>query len=149
MTGKIEFVRTLATVLRQIQLHGNINVNDASEMDTATTQDVIDKVNDGADDERDVRSRHIDQVDKWGKNCHLPGSYQGALHAFLTHPEDNQFAETIRSVIPAGGCNCSRANYAAALIGAQRGVSCLPLNWIRKVNDLEKIMNSIIKATEI
>ena len=118
-------------------------------METATTQEVLDRVNDGPDYNVDDRSRHINQVEKWGKNCHLPGSYQGALHAFLTYPSENKFPEAIRSIILAGGCNCSRANYAAALIGAELGVSCLPLNWISIVNQLEKILNSIIKATEI
>ena len=76
---------------------------------------------------------HIVTVESLGKNCHLPGSFQvkslaiftltiiiiaqGALHAFLTSQgSDNRFPETVRLCIKAGGCNCSRANYAGALV---------------------------------
>merc|ERR1719147_611959 len=65
---------------------------------------------------------HIDAVEKLGKNCHYPGSFQGAVLAYITHSSsENRFAETLRDVIKAGGCNCSRANYAGALLGAEKG----------------------------
>ena len=46
---------------------------------------------------------------------------QGALHAFLTsRGSDNRFPETVRLCIKAGGCNCSRANYAGALVSLDK-----------------------------
>ena len=46
---------------------------------------------------------------------------QGALHAFLTSQgSDNRFPETVRLCIKAGGCNCSRANYAGALVSSDK-----------------------------
>ena len=52
---------------------------------------------------------HTETVKKFGMACSLPGSFQGALHAFLKHSQDaDRFKGTIRDVIRAGGCNCSR-----------------------------------------
>ena len=80
----------------------------------------------------------------------LPGSYQSAVMSYLAYKSsDNMFVDTIRSVIRAGGCNCSRANYAAALVAAEKGVSCLPLHWICRVNNIDQILSSIMAAAAI
>ena len=93
---------------------------------------------------------HIVTVESLGKNCHLPGSFQGALHAFLTsRASDNRFPESVRLCIKAGGCNCSRANYAGALVGAELGPDCLPVTWLGRLNGAEHIMKQIAKAAKI
>ena len=87
---------------------------------------------------------------QFGNNCHLPGSFQGALHAFLHHREsEDWFQETLRAVLRAGGCNCSRANYAGALLGASEGLAVIPSNWLDSVNRAEDIVNTIQRAANI
>ena len=91
---------------------------------------------------------HVAIIESFGKNCHLPGSYQGALYSFMSNKDATEsFAETIRSVIQGGGCNCSRANYAAALVGARHGMQSLPTDWIMTVTGIDRILEQIIKAT--
>ena len=34
--------------------------------------------------------QHGDTVESLGRNCHLPGSFQGALHAFLHTSEEGE-----------------------------------------------------------
>lgn len=109
------------------------------------------------------QSNHTNQVEKWGKTCSNPGSFMGAMHAVLTSlPSGGKgycggasssasgsesssvggsigFVECVRKTIRAGGCNCSRANLAGALMGALYGVSNgsgssngIPVEWIEK-----------------
>ena len=56
-----------------------------------------------------VEDPHIETVKKFGMACSLPGSLQGSLHAFLKHSQNaERYMGTIRDIIRAGGCNCSR-----------------------------------------
>ena len=81
-------------------------------------------------------SNHVSLVLQWGKPCANPGSFQGACHAALT---SRSFAEGTRKTVRAGGCNCSRANLAGALLGARFGLldeaqGGIPAEWILKAD---------------
>ena len=54
----------------------------------------------------------------------------------------------MRLCISAGGCNCSRANYAAALVAAQLGADCLPASWLDRVTGLPDIVTNITRALD-
>ncbi len=56
-----------------------------------------------------------------GRPCANPGSFMGALHAALTSRQRGGFANSVRDVMKAGGCNCSRANLTGAILGAAFG----------------------------
>ena len=137
ITSKLDSVRTLATTVQQVIL---MQESDFSTHDPVTkyVTDALDR-NDTVDD--------MTMMEKFGKNCHLPGSYQGALYTFLKHRHDDErYAETIRSIIRGGGCNCSRANFAGALLGAEAGVESVPVSWIDQVSDIDHILAKIIDA---
>ena len=137
LTGKLQYVETLATTVQQVMLAQNITGDDD------VTKQALDAVNKDINDPVAV-------IEGFGKNCHLPGSYQGALFSFISNKDTSErFAETIRSVIQGGGCNCSRANYAGALIGAQDGMQSLPTEWIMKVTDIAGILEQILRAIKI
>ena len=91
---------------------------------------------------------HTAQVAAWGRQCAYPGSFMGALLASCSAaapfaaPADSApavveqdsafaagFADAIRLVIRAGGCNCSRANLAGALLGAAFGLQEAPVAY--------------------
>ena len=56
-----------------------------------------------------VGDPHIETVKNFGMACTLPGSFQGSLHAFLKNSQNaERYKATIRDIIRAGGCNCSR-----------------------------------------
>ena len=56
-----------------------------------------------------VGDPHIETVKNFGMACSLPGSFQGSLHAFLKNSQNaERYKATIRDIIRAGGCNCSR-----------------------------------------
>ena len=143
LSGRSDLVRSLGGCLRQVLLsEGQITLEEIKKAKDAKEMviPVLDK----------LEEDHIVTVESLGKNCHLPGSFQGALHAFLTsRASDNRFPETVRLCIKAGGCNCSRANYAGALVGAELGPDCLPVTWLGRLNGAEHIMKQIAKAAKI
>ena len=57
--------------------------------------------------------------------------------------------ETIRAVVRGGGCNCSRGNYAGALLGAARGLEVIPEDWLDRLNQAEQIINTLLEAANI
>jgi len=84
-----------------------------------------------------------DIVSTFGKACGLPGSFQGALASILTAPD---FVSAVRMNILAGGdCN-ARANFIGACLGAKFGVEGIPMEWIEKVTDVEKIIENTVKV---
>ena len=83
---------------------------------------------------------HTDAVERWGRQCANPGSFQGAMLAVVSSAS---FAGGIRKVIMAGGCNCSRANLAGACLGAAYGFggdSGIPLDWLEKTDGIYDIL---------
>ena len=64
-----------------------------------------------------VEDPHIETVKKFGMACSLPGSFQGSLHAFMKNSQNaERYKGTIRDIIRAGGCNCSRDYTSTKLI---------------------------------
>jgi len=142
LSGQSDFVQCQAHVLRHVLQTKHFNLTDIGILNESVkdaTKDVFDK----------IENEHISTVASFGNNCHLPGSYQGALHAFIRNNESDSFVDTIRDVIRAGGCNCSRGNYAGALAGAREGVQGIPEHWLGKVNGIEKIAEMAIKASSL
>merc|ERR1719325_419187 len=67
----------------------------------------------------------------FGRPCYNPGSFQ----------------EAVRKTIIAGGCNCSRAFFIGAMLGAKYGVEGIPRDWIDKTKDAENILKLAITLT--
>jgi len=86
----------------------------------------------------------------FGRNCHLPNSYQTPLHAALwgerVHEKgggggegggrgggeragEAAFAAAIRGALRGGGCCSSRAQAAGALLAARLGKGAIPAGW--------------------
>ena len=87
--------------------------------------------------------QHGDTVESLGRNCHLPGSFQGALAAVLLAPD---YVSAVRANIAAGGDCCARANYLGAVLGAKLGIEAVPMEWIEKVTDIGKILENTVKV---
>ena len=81
-------------------------------------------------------------VAMFGKSCGLPGSFQGALASVLAHKDD--YVTAVRKNILAGGDCSSRALFIGACLGAKLGVEAIPVEWIEKVNGIEKILQDLI-----
>ena len=145
-------MRCQAVILRQVLLEGRLDqtclhllTGEARE----ATQAVFDR----------RREDPVETSRQFGNNCHLPGSYQGALQAFLHHhhheeqdqdqDQDQQYQDTIRAVVRGGGCNCSRGNYAGALLGAARGSALIPQDWLERINQAETMVETLITAANI
>lgn len=73
------------------------------------------------------RELHIDAVGRFGKQCANPGSFMGALlaigtsHARMSDGVEYGYVGAVRDVLKSGGCNCSRANFVGACLGAAYG----------------------------
>ena len=143
LTGNTEYARCQAIVLRETLLKGSL---DQTYLDllAGDQREAIELVFEREEEDPVETSR------QFGNNCHLPGSFQGALQAFLHYREsEDRFQETIRAVLRAGGCNCSRANYAGALLGAGEGLTVIPSNWLNRVNRAEDIVNTVLMAANL
>ena len=127
LAGQTDFVRCQATILRQLLMKGSFVKSDIQMLEEKAREDVADIrlgfnhtfisicriFRSGRELAKEVfffaDDPHIETVKKFGMACTLPGSFQGSLHAFLKHSQDaERFKATIRDVIRAGGCNCSR-----------------------------------------
>ena len=70
---------------------------------------------------------HIDAVERFGKQCANPGSFMGALlaigtsHARMADGVEYGYVGAVRDVLKSDGCNCSRANFVGACLGAAYG----------------------------
>jgi len=142
LSGQTTFVRCQAQILKCLLKTKTFQETDISSLDDEVrelTGDVFNKLKDD----------HVTTVDNFGNNCHLPGSFQGSLHAFLKNNGADSFVSTVRDVIRAGGCNCSRANYAGAMVGAKKGIQGIPLHWLKEVAGVEQIIEMVINASKI
>ncbi|MDG2198057.1 MAG: ADP-ribosylglycohydrolase family protein [SAR324 cluster bacterium] len=91
---------------------------------------------------------HTDFVERIGKACPFSGTSQGALHAFL---EGESFIESVRMIIHAGRCNCSRAIQVGAICVTLSGVEAIPQNWIEKTHpwsELTHLLNDKLVSIE-
>lgn len=72
---------------------------------------------------------------EWGTHCGNPDSFKCVLHSVLTH---SSFQDTVRAIISEGGCNCSRAVFGGALLGALYPTvegSGVPQAWVDRTVD--------------
>lgn len=72
----------------------------------------------------------------------LPGAFQSAVHGVITHAE---YATGVRHTIRAGGCNCSRAGFIGACLGAQVGHDTTCLRAIRNHNSQHRKLRNTKK----
>lgn len=118
--------------------NSNSNSNEASidSMIVQELQEVEDcKVN---------NINYVDAVSKWGTQCANPQSFQSAILAAVT---SDSYEEGIKKCIIAGGCNCSRANYCGALLGASYLIGTkegIPLDWMYQTDLIEEIFELAI-----
>ena len=79
---------------------------------------------------------HAEFVERVGKACRYPGTFQGALHAVL---QATSYEEGVRMCIMAGGCNCSRAIQVGCLLGAIHGEEKIPKKWLDSTHSVPEV----------
>jgi len=84
-----------------------------------------------------------DIIEKFGKACGLPGSFQGSLASILMSTD---YVTAVRRNILSGGDCCSRANFIGAVLGAKFGVEAIPMEWIEKVTDIGTVLENVVKV---
>eukprot|EP00463_Aulacantha_scolymantha_P000423 TRINITY_DN1246_c0_g1_i2.p1 TRINITY_DN1246_c0_g1~~TRINITY_DN1246_c0_g1_i2.p1 ORF type:complete len:300 (+),score=38.30 TRINITY_DN1246_c0_g1_i2:283-1182(+) len=84
---------------------------------------------------------YIDAVTTFGKSCSLPCSFQVAM---LTMFRTCSFVDGVRLNITGGGCNSSRGNVIGACYGAKYGMDGIPIDWLKKVQNIEQIIQNIV-----
>ena len=70
-------------------------------------------------------------------------------HSSTNESGADWYQDTIRAVVRGGGCNCSRGNYAGALLGAARGTAVIPGSWLARVNQTDTIVDTLLSAANI
>merc|ERR1719318_2086187 len=86
---------------------------------------------------------YVSTVATFGKACYLPGTFQGGL---LTLLRTSSFVDAVRLNITGGGCNGGRGNFIGAYYGAKDGIDGIPLDWLKKVRNIEKIIEMAINV---
>ena len=86
----------------------NKHLDDYPKMLSKKVKDEIELVVDN------LNKNHTDFVERIGKACSYPGTFQGALHAVL---KGKSLIESVRMTISAGECNCLRAIQIGAICG--------------------------------
>eukprot|EP01040_Poterioochromonas_malhamensis_P004148 gene4149-4441_t len=145
----------------------------------AIDEDLPDYLSDAVEDikqnilvvEQSLKKDVTTETARFGKACGNPGSFMGALLAVLQSTNSvvsdaSQYISAIRKIIRAGGCNCSRANIAGALLGATYGVhgdnentyvdplhanlyrsnGGIPITWMLQCDDIETIIDMAVMA---
>lgn len=93
--------------------------------------------------EEAISRPYVSTVARFGKACYLPGSFQGALLAML---QTSSFVDAVRLNMIAGGCNCGRVSLLGACFGAKYGIDGIPIEWMEKVTNIEKVMTMAISV---
>lgn len=154
MAKSVEVIKTLSSWPTAVS-HGTVAVNimlklvsgDANAVESAR-KEALDSHPDVAKSIETVhRNLEVDHVTAvgfgFGRPCYNPGSFQGAIHAFLT---SDDFASAVRKTIRAGGCNCSRSFFIGAMAGAKFGLDGIPKDWMDKTSNAEKVLEEAISA---
>ena len=92
---------------------------------------------------------YSEAVEKWGRPCANPGSFQGSVYSIVT---SNSFKSGIRKTILAGGCNCSRSNFIGCVLAAIHGFdeqNGLTLDWLSRTDKVEEILRLSIDLFKI
>jgi len=109
------------------------------ESDFPEISQEVDEVVASLDVEHSTAVGHI-----FGRPCYNPGSFLGALHAVLS---SQSYTEAVRKTIIAGGCNCSRAFFIGAMLGAKYGVEGIPADWMEKTKNIDNILKLSIRLS--
>ena len=153
-----------AMIIQSIILKGESELNldnfvaMAQSVDTAVVGDAGSGVEELVTEELDtvfesLSEPHTKAVFRWGRTCANPGSFMGAILACFTASEKRgSFADSIRALMRAGGCNCSRANLAGAVLGAsfgfndESGISGrgIPIEWLAKTDRAEHLLELVL-----
>jgi ADP-ribosylglycohydrolase len=73
-------------------------------------------------------------VKSFGQACADPGNFQSSLLALVSC---ESYTEGVRRNLRAGGCNCSRANFLGACLGAAYGMDTangIPAEWLARTD---------------
>ena len=95
-----------------------------------------------------LSSEYLDAVESFGKACPDPGNFQSALLGLATC---GSFKEGVRRNLLAGGCNCSRANFLGACLGAAYGLGAehgIPLEWVEKTDKGAEVLELMLALLE-
>ena len=155
-TDKARTVATLVTTNHVAMTHFTVQnlilanyINNVDDPINAAKQSISSELPDVAKEMDEVMAAVKDGmsvseiVNKFGKACGLPGSFQGALAGLLLAPD---FVTAVRRNILAGGDCCARANYIGAALGAKLGIEAIPIEWIEKVNNIGNILENAVKV---
>lgn len=95
-----------------------------------------------------------DAIERFGKQCANPGSFQGSIYAILTslpsassseaEASTSCYADAVRKTIRGGGCNCSRANFVGSVTASITGIDGIPYDWLTKTDKIEEILRLAI-----
>jgi len=110
--------------------------------DVANAPEIVKEVNYIRASEKVDHVTAVGQI--FGRPCYNPGSWMGAIHAVIT---SDTFEEAVRKTIVAGGCNCSRAFFIGAMMGAKHGMSCIPQDWLEKTTKIETVIRLAVDIT--
>ena len=80
---------------------------------------------------------HLSAVKKLGMACSYPGTFNSSVHSIINSKD---YKTAILKTIKAGGCNCSRANFIGAYFVAKKGLSSIPVSWIKQTHLAKKIL---------
>ena len=59
------------------------------------------------------------------------------MHALVRATD---YVTTVREVMVAGGCNCSRLGLVGACLGAQYGMKTIPRQWMDKTDSVKHVL---------
>ena len=76
-------------------------------------------------------------VKQLGMACSYPGTFNSSVHSIINSKD---FKTAILKTIKAGGCNCSRANFVGAFFVAKKGLSSIPVSWIKQTQLAKRIL---------
>jgi len=152
LTKSVDVIKTLSSWPTAVS-HGTVAVNivlklvsgDANAVESAK-KEAIDSHPDVAKSIQAVhKNLDVDHVSAvgfgFGRPCYNPGSFQGAIHAFLT---SDDFASAVRKTIRAGGCCCSRSFFLGAMAGAKFGLDGIPKDWLDRTTNAERVLEEAI-----
>jgi hypothetical protein len=98
--------------------------------------------------EATLSPQSLDAVQSFGKACPDPGNFQSTLLALVTC---GSYTEGVRRNLLGGGCNCSRANFLGACLGAAYGLgepNGIPLEWIGKTDQGSEVLERMLGLLE-